>query len=1142
MKFWISTCILLIGFLCLKIADSSSKHRCIMNIYAKEFHEELPGLTAIPNTDSGSVSWEASDSDQDKSDFQTCDIHERMKSKISNNPENNPNGFSDCEPSQPIKCDPNYPYRTMNGKCNNLRYPLWGAANQCFRRHLPAVYTGFDNFRKSVTGALLPEPRQLTLSIFQNHHNSSEDVSLMYTIYGQTIAHDISLANFEIPQTPCCAPENVNHSVCKTMLVPPSDPFYAQFNVTCLSFTRTVACNACNTNKRQQNTQQTAAMDASIVYGPDDNIAYGLRTNDGTGKLLSNYTKIGELLPSGNNPQDTFCPMLKKYKCFQAGDSRINQHAALTSMQTVYMREHNRIAEELKKLNPNWNDERLYQEARRINIAQLQNINFQEHLPHLLGHYYMSKFDLQVKNGSGGTRYNPEVQLGVWNEFSTAAFRIHSMIATDVGALNLQFVNLFSNPGLLWKGHAGEILNGATSVPSEKFDRWFVNDVTDFITRKNGAPYGSDLAARDVQRGRDHGIAPYVHYVYFCSDGQVDIQSFDDLVNYEIISNEGVMLLKRNYAKVQDVDLYVGLQLEHDARGAKVGPTAVCIIARQYYHLKYGDRFYFEHIGEAGSFTAAQRTSIKQASLSRLLCDNTYISEVQLNSMLLPSNSNFQVKCSDIPKIRVYLLELFLRLIQNPGTGVNFYGKIQNIPPSKQMYAKNAFEDLVHEHCSKMSSNSSCIRKLLYHYPDILCEIRNPIPCDYSYLYRKIDGTCNNPHISRLGMVNQCFERFIPAYYDGHGDFRKSVTGEPLPEPRDLSLEIFKDHHRPTVNVTFQFATFAEFLAIDILLSVSPSTDCCSEKNANKPECKPISVRPDDPFYSEFNKTCIDFQRTEQCACNTRQLKHNDSSVGCLLPSGKGPNDLFCPKEKNTVLHVRKITIAEHQCIVFKDFLPLLLSPRIVEEFNLTVPDGAKGIRYNPNIILEQPGVHYGQDLASINIQRGRDHGLPPYIQIVKFCSEGAIIISSFDDLYKLGLMSKDNADLLRHLLAVEDIDMWVGIQLEYHMPGAITGPSAVCINAKQFYFNQKGDRFYFDIEGPGAPFTDERSHFNIKCRKRDNTVFVTNFYILGIKRKGEYNQECGLEATIKNSAVSCDEIPKIDLTLWKENENSITT
>ncbi|KAF8771498.1 Peroxidase like protein [Argiope bruennichi] len=1052
MKSWISTCILLIGFLCFKIADSSSKHRCIMNIYAKEFHEELPGLTAIPNTDSGSVSWEASDSDQDKSDFQTCDIHERMKSKISNNPENNPNGFSDCEPSQPIKCDPNYPYRTMNGKCNNLRYPLWGAANQCFRRHLPAVYTGFDNFRKSVTGALLPEPRQLTLSIFQNHHNSSEDVSLMYTIYGQTIAHDISLANFEIPQTPCCAPENVNHSVCKTMLVPPSDPFYAQFNVTCLSFTRTVACNACNTNKRQQNTQQTAAMDASIVYGPDDNIAYGLRTNDGTGKLLSNYTKIGELLPSGNNPQDTFCPMLKKYKCFQAGDSRINQHAALTSMQTVYMREHNRIAEELKKLNPNWNDERLYQEARRINIAQLQNINFQEHLPHLLGHYYMSKFDLQVKNGSGGTRYNPEVQLGVWNEFSTAAFRIHSMIATDVGALNLQFVNLFSNPGLLWKGHAGEILNGATSVPSEKFDRWFVNDVTDFITRKNGAPYGSDLAARDVQRGRDHGIAPYVHYVYFCSDGQVDIQSFDDLVNYEIISNEGVMLLKRNYAKVQDVDLYVGLQLEHDARGAKVGPTAVCIIARQYYHLKYGDRFYFEHIGEAGSFTAAQRTSIKQASLSRLLCDNTYISEVQLNSMLLPSNSNFQVKCSDIPKIRVYLLELFLRLIQNPGTGVNFYGKIQNIPPSKQMYAKNAFEDLVHEHCSKP-----------WRFPKVR--------------YRR---TLARTQGSLIG----------------------NIQGP----------------------------------------SQTHSTDCCSEKNANKPECKPISVRPDDPFYSEFNKTCIDFQRTEQCACNTRQLKHNDSSVGCLLPSGKGPNDLFCPKEKNTVLHVRKITIAEHQCIVFKDFLPLLLSPRIVEEFNLTVPDGAKGIRYNPNIILEQPGVHYGQDLASINIQRGRDHGLPPYIQIVKFCSEGAIIISSFDDLYKLGLMSKDNADLLRHLLAVEDIDMWVGIQLEYHMPGAITGPSAVCINAKQFYFNQKGDRFYFDIEGPGAPFTDERSHFNIKCRKRDNTVFVTNFYILGIKRKGEYNQECGLEATIKNSAVSCDEIPKIDLTLWKENENSITT
>ncbi|GBM69565.1 hypothetical protein AVEN_219197-1 [Araneus ventricosus] len=105
----------------------------------------------------------------------------------------------------------------------------------------------------------------------------------------------------------------------------------------------------------------------------------------------------------------------------------------------------------------------------------------------------------------------------------------------------------------------------------------------------------------------------------------------------------------------------------------------------------------------------------------------------------------------------------------------------------------------------------------------------------------------------------------------GDGGVLQSLTGGSLPEPRDPSLKIFKDRHRPTVDVSFQFAIFAEFLAIDIFLCVRPPIDCCSKKNMNNPECKPISIRTNDPFYSKFNKTCVNFQRTEQCACNTQQ-------------------------------------------------------------------------------------------------------------------------------------------------------------------------------------------------------------------------------------------------------------------------------
>ena len=127
-----------------------------------------------------------------------------------------------------------------------------------------------------------------------------------------------------------------------------------------------------------------------------------------------------------------------------------------------------------------------------------------------------------------------------------------------------------------------------------------------------------DLAATNINRGRDHGIPSYNQYRQYCGLGLAT--SFADLSN--TMSDQSIAKLKSVYATVNDIDLWVGGLAEgafiadnkiNDTfrpGGSVVGATFNCLLTKQFIELKKGDRFFYENAPNAAFGTSSTAFTI----------------------------------------------------------------------------------------------------------------------------------------------------------------------------------------------------------------------------------------------------------------------------------------------------------------------------------------------------------------------------------------------------------------------------------------------------------------------------------------------------------------------------------------------------
>ncbi len=507
--------------------------------------------------------------------------------------------------------------RTYDGSNNNVDNPDWGATFEHLQRLGAADYA--DGI-STLAGPNRPSARAVSNGVSDQVEGTSIPNTVNGTDFvwqwGQFIDHDLDLTDG--------AEESAD------ILVPEGDAFFDPSNTgtQVITFNRALFDSTTGTdasNPREQENEITSWIDGSMVYGSDDERNAALREPD-TPFLK---TSAGNLLPFNEDSLTNANGFIADPTAlFLAGDIRANEQLGLTVMHTLFVREHNRIAQRLLDADPDADVDAVYEQARRLVIAKIQVITYEEWLPVLIGPDAIADY----------TEYDDSINPTIFNEFSVAAFRLgHSMLNEQLlrldaagdeiadGHLDLK-ASFFTGPSILVsENDVDPILRGFATQLHQELDALVIDDIRNFLFGQPGSG-GFDLASLNIQRGRDHGVPGYNDMREAL--GLTRVTQFGQITSDTDLAEA----LFDTYGDVNEIDLWVGGLAEDNVTGSQLGEVFQAIMVQQFTALRDGDRFWWER-----DLTANERDRVKDTTLAEIIRNNTDIgSELQDNVFIAP--------------------------------------------------------------------------------------------------------------------------------------------------------------------------------------------------------------------------------------------------------------------------------------------------------------------------------------------------------------------------------------------------------------------------------------------------------------------------------------------------------------------------
>jgi peroxidase len=461
-----------------------------------------------------------------------------------------------------------YQFRSIDGYGNNPIDPTRGEANTTLLRTTTNAYADGHSVPP---GADQKSAREISNLVDAQDHPipNAQNVTDFLWQWGQFVDHDIGLTPSIDPIEPFNIP------------VPAGDPYFDPGNTGTQFIELDRSLYEMINGVREQVNIDTAYLDGSQVYGSDDARALELRRLDGSGKLK---TSPGDLLPYNVDGFPNLPTNDASY--FLAGDLRANEQLGLTAMQTLFMREHNFWADVFHAAQPYLDDDGIYLRARAVVGAEIQIITYRDFLPLLMG-----KKPLAPYHG-----YQPQVNAGIANAFSGAAYRVgHTLLSPQLLRLDehnhsigdISLADAFFNPTQISSIGIEPYLRGLARQRPQEVDAYVVDPVRNFLFGPPGAG-GFDLAALNIQRGRDHGLPRYnqVRMDY----GLPPYATFAQMNPDPVIQAK----LAAAYASPNDIDIWVGALAEKHKPGMMISETTYTILKDQFERLRDGDRFWYQ--------------------------------------------------------------------------------------------------------------------------------------------------------------------------------------------------------------------------------------------------------------------------------------------------------------------------------------------------------------------------------------------------------------------------------------------------------------------------------------------------------------------------------------------------------------------